>query len=245
MGVKEFFSNYGEKVAGYDVRVINEREARAAAGILFALGMIAIFNSIALSHGIIARIYIAFFTLDFLIRVINPRYSPSLMFGRFFVRNQKPEYVGAAQKRFAWLIGLILALYMFDTVTVVFEPNPMKVVICITCLVLLFLESAFSYCLGCEVYSWFNKKVSNCPGGVCELQIKEPVQKFTPIQAFIAIITAALLIGGTYYYLAHMRSSTMFGQRVRELFLSDKELKAIKEKEYQKQLEEFENDDDF
>jgi hypothetical protein len=36
-----------------------------------------------------------------LIRVyINPKYSPLLILGGFIVRNQKPEYVGAKQKKF-------------------------------------------------------------------------------------------------------------------------------------------------
>ncbi|MFA6191939.1 MAG: DUF4395 family protein [Sulfurimonas sp.] len=75
---------------------------------------------------------------------INPSYSPSLLIGRFFVKNQLPEYVGAAQKRFAWLIGLVLALPMFYLLVINFAPNPIKVLICIICLVLLLSESAFS-----------------------------------------------------------------------------------------------------
>ena len=34
MNLKDFFA-YGERVPGYEVRVLNEREARAAAAILF------------------------------------------------------------------------------------------------------------------------------------------------------------------------------------------------------------------
>jgi hypothetical protein len=33
---------------------------------------------------------------------------------QFIVINQKPEYVGAPQKKFAWIIGLILAVLMFS-----------------------------------------------------------------------------------------------------------------------------------
>ena len=61
MSLKEFFT-YGEKVDGYDVRVINEREARAAAGILFAFGLLSLTNAVMLSHGIVTRYFIAFFT---------------------------------------------------------------------------------------------------------------------------------------------------------------------------------------
>jgi hypothetical protein len=69
--IKKFFE-YGEKVDGYDVRVLNEREARAAAGILFGIGLLSLLNAVILSHGVVTRYFISFFTLDFLIRVINP-----------------------------------------------------------------------------------------------------------------------------------------------------------------------------
>jgi hypothetical protein len=90
-------------------------------------------------------VFISFFTLDFLMRVVQPRYSPSLLLGRFFVQNQRPEYVGATQKRFAWGIGLLLAIPMFYLLVIDFQPNPIKVLVCVICLLLLFLESAFSY----------------------------------------------------------------------------------------------------
>ena len=46
------------------------------------------------------------FLTDLIIRVfINPRFSPSLIIGRFIVRNQVPEYVGAQQKKFAWILS--------------------------------------------------------------------------------------------------------------------------------------------
>ena len=36
--------NFGETVNGYEVKVLNEREARAGAGILFLLGFISFVN---------------------------------------------------------------------------------------------------------------------------------------------------------------------------------------------------------
>ena len=62
---KDFFK-YGEKVDGYDVRVINEREARAAAGILFVFGILSLTNAVMLYHIVVTRFFISFFTLDFL-----------------------------------------------------------------------------------------------------------------------------------------------------------------------------------
>jgi len=53
---------------------------------------------------------VVMFLTDFIIRVfVNPRYSPTLIMGRLIVRNQIPEYVGAPQKKFAWIIGVSLA----------------------------------------------------------------------------------------------------------------------------------------
>ena len=155
------FFQYGEKVDEYDVLVLNEREARAGAGILFAIGILSLINAVALGHVIVTKIFISFFTLDFIIRVIQPRYSPSLLLGRLFVQNQRPEYVGATQKRFAWAIGLLLALPMFYFLVINFQPNPLKVLVCIICLTLLFLESAFSICLGCKLFGLFKKRPSN------------------------------------------------------------------------------------
>jgi hypothetical protein len=70
------FFNYGEKVEGYNVRVVNEREARAGAGLLFAFGLLSLTNSVMLHNVIFTKYFITFFTFDFLIRVINPSYSP-------------------------------------------------------------------------------------------------------------------------------------------------------------------------
>ncbi len=88
---------YGEKAVGYEVPVLNEREARAAAAILFVGAFIGLTNGVMLGSAIFSEYFVTFFAIDFTIRVIQPRYSPSLLLGRFFVRNQKPEYVGAAQ----------------------------------------------------------------------------------------------------------------------------------------------------
>jgi hypothetical protein len=244
MSLKEFFT-YGEKVDGYDVRVINEREARAAAGILFAFGLLSLTNAVMLSHGIVTRYFIAFFTLDFLIRVINTSYSPSMLLGRFFVQNQTPEYVGAAQKRFAWALGLILALPMFYLLVINWQPNPIKVLICIICLVLLILESAFSICLGCKLYNLIMpKKATNCPGGVCEIKTKDKIQTFNTAQKIIAILTTITIAVGIYSFMYKLENKTHVSEVVSVLMMSKKELQQLKDEEYQKELDEFDKDDD-
>ena len=192
---------FGEKVAGYDVLVLNEREARAAAGILFVFGMLSFLNSFMLGSFVFTQYFVGFFMFDFFIRVLNPRYSPSLLLGRFFIQNQTPEYVGATQKRFAWSIGLVLSIVMFYLVVIEPQMNPIKILICVGCLILLISESAFSICLGCKIYNLINKdKATNCPGGVCELRVKEPIQKFNNIQKMIVVFLVISVLIGIYIF---------------------------------------------
>ena len=234
------FFQYGEKVDGYDVLVLNEREARAGAGILFAIGLLSLMNAVALGHVIVTRFFIAFFTLDFLIRVVQPRYAPSLLIGRLFVQNQRPEYVGATQKRFAWGLGLLLALPMFYLLVINFQPNPIKVVVCIVCLVLLFLESAFSICLGCKLFELFKKDpVTHCPGGVCEIRAKEPIQTFSLAQKIIAFITIVVFSFGLYNYFTKVENKTFFAQKVKLMMMSDAERQAYEEEKEQREFDEF------
>ena len=90
---------FGETVEGYNIPVLNEREIRAAAGILFLFIFISLMLILFNRDFLLAKYSITLFLTDFIIRVfISPRYSPSLIIGRLIVRNQVPEYVGAKQK---------------------------------------------------------------------------------------------------------------------------------------------------
>jgi hypothetical protein len=130
---------------------------------------------------------IILFLTDFLIRVvINPKYSPTLIIGRLIVSRQNPEYVGAAQKKFAWIIGIVLAAIMFAFMVVVNAYSPITGIICLICLVFLFFESAFGICLGCLFYGFFYKeKAQYCPGEVCNAKAKQEIQKTSWIQLMI------------------------------------------------------------
>jgi len=243
--MKGFFA-YGEKVPGYEVRVLNEREARAAAGILFVGAFLGLTNGVMLGTAIFSEFFVSFFAIDFTMRIIQPRYAPSLLLGRFFVQNQAPEYVGAEQKRFAWLLGFILAWPMFYYLVIDFQPNPIKVLVCIICMALLFLESAFSICLGCKLFNLFKKeKATNCPGGVCEMKIKEPIQTFSSIQKLILIITVSAISYGIYAYMTKLEDKTYLTKKIKLMMMSDEELKKLEDEEYQKEMEAFDNEDDF
>ena len=234
------FLQYGEKVEGYEVLVLNEREARAGAGILFLIGLLSLMNAVALGHIIVTKVFISFFTLDFLMRVVQPRYSPSLLLGRFFVQNQRPEYVGAAQKRFAWGIGLMLAIPMFYLLVIDFQPHPMKVVVCIICLALLFFEAAFSICLGCKIYGVFKKDpVTHCPGGICEMRTKDAIQTFDLPQKIITTMVVLALGFGLYSYFTKVESKTFLAKKVKMMMMSDEERDALAEIKMQQEFDDF------
>jgi hypothetical protein len=105
---------FGETVEGFNIPVLNEREIRASAGILFILMFFAWMLVIFKESFFLIKLVNTTFLTDFIIRVmISPRYSPSLIVGRLIVGGQTPEYVGAAPKKFAWTIGLVLATIIF------------------------------------------------------------------------------------------------------------------------------------
>jgi len=197
---------FGEDVKGYDIPVLNEREIRAAAGILFVMMFVSILLA-ALQHDFLMLKYaIVIFLTDIAVRVfVNPRFSPSLIIGRLIVGNQVPEYVGAKQKKFAWIIGLILVSIMFVLMVVVNSYSPITGIICLICLVFLFFESAFGICLGCKFYSMvYKEKAQYCPGEVCDVKSKQEIQKTSKVQLMIVfgfivyIVLAVFLLNNTF-----------------------------------------------
>ena len=187
---------FGEPREGFDVPVLDEREVRAGAGILFLLALIAFMNSWLVGNFHYTRIFVVAFLCDFIIRVaINPRFSPTLILARLAVRRQVPEWTGAPQKRFAWGIGLVLAATMFYLIVLNEMVGPVNLFICLFCLLLLFFESAFGICIGCKIYEWaFRKSAQYCPGGVCPT---EPLRtrKIGSVEAAILIAFVALVVG--------------------------------------------------
>jgi hypothetical protein len=184
---------FGEHVPGYDIPVLNEREIRAAAGILFLVIytslMIILFNN----DFRMAKYSIVLFFIDFIIRVfINPKFSPSLIIGRMIVSNQVPEYVGAKQKKFAWMIGIVLSGVMFVLLVVVNAYSPFTGIICLMCLIFLFFEAVFGICLACKVYRMvYGKKAQYCPGEVCDIQSRQDIQRTSRTQLMVVFAFVA------------------------------------------------------
>lgn len=181
--------NFGEEVVGYKIPVLNEREIRAGAGILFLIMLISIMTVIFTENFTMLKYGVVIFLVDILIRVlINPKYSPSLILGRLMVRNQTPEYVGAQQKKFAWIIGIILAVTMFILLVVMNSYSAITGLICFICLIFLFFESAFGICIGCKIYPLiYKEKAQYCPGEVCDVKSKQEIQKTSWTQIFIVL----------------------------------------------------------
>ena len=182
--------SFGEKVAGFDIPVFNEREVRAAAGIVFFFAFIAFMNGFLTGNNEPTKLMVSVFLLDFVIRLfISPRYAPSMVLGRWIVNNQVPEYVGAPQKRWAWGLGLILAAIMFYLVVLNEVRGPVNILVCGLCLSFLFFEAVFGICIGCKVYGWFHKEEAKyCPGDSCNLSKgREPIQQTNFAQKLILI----------------------------------------------------------
>lgn len=159
----------GRYLPGYAVPVVNERAVRAAAGLLFLAG--------AISWGLAAHTgsqqplqpFGMFFLIDMLLRVlVGDRWSPTLALGRLIVSCQRPEWVGAPQKAFAWWLGFGLALVSCAGMGLLQAPLWLTLSLCGLCLSLLFIETAFGICVGCALQSAFGRRApQHCPGDSC------------------------------------------------------------------------------
>lgn len=178
---------FGETIPGYDIPVLNEREIRAAAGILFLVLFISLVLILSNGNFVPIKYGITLFMTDMLIRVfINPKFSPALIIGRLIVRNQVPQYVGAQQKKFAWIIGVILSSLMFIFLVIVNAFSPITGITCLVCLIFLFFETAFGICIGCKIYALiYKQKAQYCPGEICDAKSRQDIQKTSPLQLLI------------------------------------------------------------
>ncbi|MDJ0739601.1 MAG: DUF4395 domain-containing protein [Gammaproteobacteria bacterium] len=157
---------------------MNERAVRAAAGLMM------MFASVAFVLAFLEQIYlpIQVFTilaaLDFAARLVTglSTLSPFGILGAWLVRKQRPEWVGAKQKRFAWSLGLIMAsvvAYLVNTG----QNGDLSSALCLVCISLMWMEASLGICVGCKLFDALirlrlvtrpaNKPA--CPGGSCSL----------------------------------------------------------------------------
>jgi len=171
--------SFGEIIEGYSIPVLNNREIRATAGIMFLMAFISLVIILSTGNFVPVKYVLSIFVTEFIIRLfINPKYAPLLIVGRLIVSNQNPEFVGAEQKKFAWYIGFSISTMMFFLMVVMNTFGPVSGIACLVCLILMFSESAFGICFGCKLYGLIKKdNAQYCPGEVCDVQQKHPIQK--------------------------------------------------------------------
>lgn len=190
--------SYGKIIPGLKIHgvpapygVVNERAVRAGAGLMFTVGLFAMMSVIYERDFALAFGVVFVFWVDFLLKVfVGPGASYFGMIGRWLTKKQRPEYVGAIQKRFAWSIGvgissivLILIGYQLFFASIC-APELfgmsflclLAMMLCGVCLTFMWFESAVGFCIGCTIYLWLVKKgiikkeehMPVCPGGVCQ-----------------------------------------------------------------------------
>lgn len=148
--------SFGEFEEGKKYKVLDERAMRASAGIMLALAMVAFSNGFLLQKFIVIPYITGFLMINFIIGVfINPKFSPTFFIGSLIVRKQSPLPIGAIQKKFAWSLGLTLSAVIF--ILSLLLQNDISYfdsvcLLCIVCISLLFLETAFGVCVGCQLY---------------------------------------------------------------------------------------------
>lgn len=187
---------FGETVEGYNIPVLNEREIRAAAGILFFFTFLSLLLILLKGNFVLIKYVITAFMVDFIIRVfINPKFAPTLIVSRWIVSRQNPEYVGAAQKKFAWIIGVVLSATMFVLMVIVNSYSIITGLICLVCLAFLFFESVFGICLGCIFYNLvYKEKAQHCPGEICEVKNKHEIQKISFLQILVVLAMIGFIV---------------------------------------------------
>jgi Domain of unknown function (DUF4395) len=158
---------------------VNEHQARAAAGITMALGAVAFVyaNFDKLFWPI--RTVSAFFFVDFLVRVTaGLERSPAGLVAGWMVRRHPPQWVSARPKRFAWTLGLAMALAM-AVITNSGIHGTLPRTICLICLTLMWMEAVLGLCLGCEIYRVMVRRgwrapddaFEICASGACDLDV--------------------------------------------------------------------------
>jgi hypothetical protein len=109
------------------------------------------------------------FMIDMYLRLfVSTKWVPSLIIANWIVRPQRPEWVDAAPKKFAWSLGLGMVITSCLAMGMFALTGPLPLLLCAGCIFFLFIEAAFGICIGCEIARRFSKnKPRLCPGDVC------------------------------------------------------------------------------
>lgn len=160
---------------------VNEHQAKAAAGITLALGAVAFVYANFDKVFWPIRTVSTFFFVDFLLRVTaGLERSPSGIVAGWMTLRHAPQWVSAKPKRFAWTLGLTMALAM-AVITNSGIHGTLPRTICLICLTLMWLEAVLGLCLGCEIYGLMVRRgwrepddgFEVCAGGSCDLHASD------------------------------------------------------------------------
>ena len=173
--------SFGEFTQGRGYKTVDERVMRGSAGVMLFLAIIASINGFVLDRYAIIPYISGFLALNFLIGIaINPKFSPTIWIAKFMVEGQTPLPIGAIQKKFAWSLGFILTLITF--ILSLYLQNDVSYfdnvcMLCLICIGLLYLETAFGVCVGCKLYHLAlsmkllkaPEEKPNCMGDACDI----------------------------------------------------------------------------
>ena len=162
----------GEWVPGYETPVIDERIARTAAGALLAVGVAGAVLALATGSMRPMQGFAMLFLLDMTVRLaVSERWAPTMLVARALVRRGEPQWVGAAQKRFAWWLGVALAATSCVSLGWLAAPLWVTLALCGTCLTLLASEALLGYCPGCALHRALSREETRyCADGSCEVR---------------------------------------------------------------------------
>ncbi len=158
--------------------VVNENEVRAAAGLTMVIGAVAFSYAYFDKQYVPLQVAASLFFVDFLVRVtLGLRFSPVGVIARAITRWRPPDLVTAQPKRFAWTLGMGMALAM-TVITNVGIRGWLPRSICLICLTLMWMESALGLCVGCRLHGllvrrgWTIPGVELCSDGSCEPDLR-------------------------------------------------------------------------
>ena len=177
-------ATYGQVISGLShngqpvhAAVFNDNQVRAAAGMALVLA------AVALVYGRFAQSYLpmqvitTFLFIEFLIRVtIGIQYSPLGVLAGWMVQRKGQDSASAKPKRFAWTLNLLMSGALM-AITNAGITGIVPLSIGVIYLLLLWMESVLSICVGCEFHGFMVKQgwvqkdsaFEICAHGVCEV----------------------------------------------------------------------------
>ncbi len=173
--------DFGDIIPSHSYRVINEHLVVANARVMFIFGLTAFINGFFLKNFEVIPFISGFLVLNFLIGIFINRLMPTANFASLFIKNKKVKYIGAIQKKFAFILGAILTGIVFimsNIFLITGKGFGIVCILCIICVILIGMEAFFNTCIGCKIYGLFldkgwikhPKEIPKCMGDHCDLK---------------------------------------------------------------------------